>query len=52
MSSTKRTLGLDLGYQSIGYAVLDLPTAQEQDGAVIDAELRLFEPGKNKSGGL
>ena len=46
----KRVLGLDLGTNSLGWAILDVPDDDTETGAVIGMGSRVFPEGAEESG--
>ena len=48
----KRTLGLDLGTASVGWALLDVPDEGEAGGQIIALGARIFAEGARTSGGI
>lgn len=46
----KRVLGLDLGTNSLGWAILDVPESDSESGAVVALGSRVFPEGAEESG--
>jgi len=46
----KRTLGLDLGTSSVGWAVIDVPESEGEAGSVLAMGARVFHPGADAKG--
>ena len=46
----KRVLGLDLGTNSIGWAVLDVPDTDSEEGRVVSLGSRIFSEGAERDG--
>ena len=49
-ATVKRVLGLDLGTNSIGWAVIDVPDDDDDAGSVVAMGSRIFTMGAEEAG--
>ena len=46
----QRVLGLDIGTNSVGWSVIDVPESDEESGDVVALGVRVFPEGAEQSG--